>query len=163
MASGVDIDEQRRQFISEAIALARHSINQGGGPFGAVVVRDGVVIGRGHNRVTLRNDPSAHAEVEAIRDACKKQGDFQLVGCALYASCMPCPMCLSTAYWAHIDNIYYAATAGDAAAAGFDDEFIARELALPIEQRTLPQLQLVDSEAQEIFRIWQQSDTKVEY
>lgn len=151
------------EFMLEAIELAHYSVKKGGGPFGAVVVRDGRVIGRGHNHVPLRNDPTAHAEVEAIREACANSGDFHLDGCELYTSCMPCPMCLGAAYWAHISHIYYAATAEDAAAIGFSDEFIAGELARPIHERSLPLSQIEHGKAVEVFRAWWADEGKIEY
>lgn len=149
--------------MREAIRLARESIDSGGGPFGAIVVRDGEIIGRGSNRVTLSHDPTAHAEVGAIRDACARVGDFSLHGCELYVNCMPCPMCLGAIYWARIDRIYYAATAADAAAIGFDDLFIAEELARPLTQRQLPTAQLLRDEALVGFRAWDEKEDKVEY
>lgn len=156
-------DKSKFHFICEAIDLAHQSVQQGGGPFGAVVVRNGTIIGSGHNRVALRNDPTAHAEVEAIREACASSGSFHLDGCELYTSCMPCPMCLGAAYWAHISHIYYAATAQDAAAAGFNDEFIYGELALPVEQRTLPVEQIAHQESLEVFRVWGNTEGRVKY
>ena len=121
--------------MQDAIRLAIDGVNAGrGGPFGAVVVKDGQIVGRGCNEVTSTNDPTAHAEVVAIRDACRRLGVFHLAGCELYASCEPCPMCLAAIYWAHIDRYYFGCTAADAAAAGFSDEFVRQEITLP--QRT---------------------------
>lgn len=157
------VQDKQAEFMRTAIELAHLSVQRGGGPFGAVVVRDGKIIGRGHNQVPLRNDPTAHAEVEAIRQACSDSGDFHLDGCELYTSCMPCPMCLGAAYWAHISHIYYAATAQDAANIGFSDEFIADELARPLEQRALPMSQLEHQRALAVFRAWHDSDNKTEY
>jgi guanine deaminase len=149
--------------MREAIRLAHKSIETGGGPFGAVVVREGKIIGRGANRVTVAHDPTAHAEVSAIRDACAYLGDFSLQGCELYVNCMPCPMCLGAIYWARIERIYFAATASDAAAIGFDDVYIAEELARPVEQRHMTMIQLLREEALEGFRIWDVKEDKVEY
>ena len=150
-------------FLREAIRLANESIANGGGPFGAVVVRDGEIVGRGNNRVTLDNDPTAHAEVRAIRDACRNLGDFQLSGCELYVNCEPCPMCLSAAYWARLDALWYAADAADAAGAGFDDVFIREELQLAPAERRLPMRQALRDEALETFQRWQALEDKIEY
>lgn len=151
------------RFLREAIALAEASIDEGGGPFGAVVVRDGEIIGRGSNRVTRDNDPTAHAEVLAIRDACRQLGDFQLSGCVLYVNCEPCPMCLAAAYWAHLDAVYYAADATDAAEAGFDDVLIHHELVLSPSQRRLPMQQALRGDAKATFTRWLELEEKQEY
>jgi len=151
------------RFLREAIALAEASMDEGGGPFGAVVVRKGEIIGRGNNRVTLGNDPTAHAEIQAIRDACSSIGDFQLSGCELYVNCEPCPMCLSAAYWARLDALYFAANAEDAARAGFDDVLIQQELLLPPAQRRLPMQQGLCGEAQVTFRRWTALEEKQKY
>jgi len=151
------------RFLREAITLAEASIDEGGGPFGAVVVCDGEIIGYGRNRVTLDNDPTAHAEVQAIRDACRNVDDFQLKGCELYVSCEPCPMCLSAAYWARIDTVYYAATAEDAAVAGFDDVRIHQELRLAPAQRQMPMRQALREEAQLTFKRWNEMEDKQGY
>ena len=151
------------RFLLEAIRLADESVANGGGPFAAVVVREGEIVGRGNNRVTLNHDPTAHAEVQAIRDACRNLGDFQLRGCELYVNCEPCPMCLAAAYWARLDAVYYAASAADAAEAGFDDVLIRNELVLEPEQRQLPMRQAVREQALETFRRWQQLEDRVEY
>lgn len=150
-------------FLREAIALAEASIDEGGGPFGAVVVRNGKIIGRGNNRVTQDNDPTAHAEVQAIRDACRNIGDFQLSGCVLYVNCEPCPMCLAAAYWARLDAIYYAGTAEDAADAGFDDVLIQQEVGLLPSQRRLPMKQALREMAQATFSRWEALEDKREY
>ncbi|MBC7571184.1 MAG: nucleoside deaminase, partial [Spirosoma sp.] len=135
-------------FIREAIQLAREGIEAGhGGPFGCVIVRDGEVVGRGCNRVTLTNDPTAHAEVVAIRDACQQLGTFQLTGCTLYASCEPCPMCLGAICWARPDRIVYGAFHTDAAGAGFDDQFIYEEIEKPRDQRRIPMQNCLRDEA----------------
>lgn len=151
------------RFLREAIALAEASIDEGGGPFGAVVVRKGEIIGRGNNRVTVGNDPTAHAEILAIRDACSNIGDFQLSGSELYVNCEPCPMCLSAAYWARLDAVYYAATSEDAAEAGFDDVLIRQELLLAPELRRLPLQQALQEKAQLTFRRWSAMADKQEY
>lgn len=151
-------------FMAEAIRLATESVTSGkGGPFGAVVVKDGTIVGRGINEVTLRNDPTAHAEVMAIRDACRRLGEYHLSGCQLYVSCMPCPMCLSACYWARIERVYYAAQAGDAAAVGFDDVLIAEELGLPLASRQLPLLHLDVEDALTPLRLWLEKEDKLPY
>jgi guanine deaminase len=151
------------QFLLEVIRLADESIANGGGPFAALVVRQGEIIGRGNNRVTLDNDPTAHAEVQAIRDACRKLGDFQLSGCELYVNCEPCPMCLAAAYWARLDAVYYAASAADAAEAGFDDVLIRNEILCKPEERQLPMLQAMRDEALATFSRWRLMEEKIEY
>jgi guanine deaminase len=157
-------DSVQEAFMAEAIRLATESVTSGkGGPFGAVVVKDGRIIGRGTNGVTLHNDPTAHAEVTAIRDACRRLGEHHLSGCELYVSCMPCPMCLSACYWARIERVYYAAHAEDAAAAGFDDVLIAQELGLPPASRRLPLLHVDVDDALAPLRLWQEKDDKVPY
>jgi tRNA(Arg) A34 adenosine deaminase TadA len=150
-------------FMREAIQLARHSVAEGGGPFGAVVVKAGRIIGRGHNRVTLDHDPTAHAEIEAIRAACAVLGEFRLDGCVLYSSCLPCPMCLSAAYWARVQAIVYGADGADAAAIGFDDAFILAQLMQPAAQRSLPMQQYLREDALQAFLDWQQRPDRVEY
>jgi tRNA(Arg) A34 adenosine deaminase TadA len=157
--------ETDREFMRQAIELSRRSVERGGGPFGAVIVRDGEVLATGSNSVTLLNDPTAHAEVAAIRAACEKEGTFHLDGCVLYSSCEPCPMCLSAAYWAGIKKVYYANTRGDAAAIGFDDSFIYDEIPLAPDKRTVPTLPLtmMHREAMEAFKDWEKKDDKIEY
>jgi tRNA(Arg) A34 adenosine deaminase TadA len=134
-----------------------------GGPFGAIVVKDGVVIGRGANSVTSVNDPTAHAEVMAIRDACKNLNDFSLIGCEIYSSCEPCPMCLSAIYWARIEKIYYANTQDDAAAIDFDDAFLYEQVALPKNERSIPIISLLRDEALKIFEEWDKKEDKTPY
>ncbi len=153
------------QHLREAIALARQGMDRNdGGPFGCVIVKDGQVVGRGNNRVTSTNDPTAHAEVVAIREACKTLGDFQLSGCTLYTSCEPCPMCLGAIYWARPDRIVFAATREDAADAGFDDQLIYDELPLPPEQRRIPTEALVlRDEARAVFKAWKEKEDKLRY
>jgi len=150
-------------FLRQAIHLAEASVRSGGGPFGAVVVKDGEIIGRGHNRVTLDNDPTAHAEIQAIRDACQHVGGFSLEGCTLYVNCEPCPMCLSACYWAHLDEVIFAADAADAAQAGFDDMLIREELAQPREARRLSMRQSLRDEALAVFELWRESADRVDY
>lgn len=154
----------QERFMAEAISMARQGVALGhGGPFGAVVVRDGVVIGRGWNRVIADTDPTAHAEVNAIRDASGRLGVWHLEECELYASCEPCPMCLSAAYWAHISKIYYAASEADAAELGFDDRHIREELQCSPIRRSLPMQQLMREEALEVFAQWRASELKRHY
>ena len=150
-------------FMRQAIQLAVDNIKNGGGPFGAVIVKDGKVIATGVNRVTASNDPTAHAEVSAIRAACEALGTFSLKGCDIYASCEPCPMCLGAIYWARLDHLYYGANKHDAAAAGFDDQFIYEELEQPIPSRHLKTEMLLSNEAQEPFSVWKQYDKRTEY
>lgn len=134
-----------------------------GGPFGAVIVKGGAIVGRGHNEVTSTNDPTAHAEIVAIRRACARLGDFQLLGCEVYATCEPCPMCLGALYWARPSKIYFASTREDAAQIGFDDRSIYDELALAIPRRSMPMVQMLRDEAQSLFETWQQKSDKIEY
>lgn len=142
-------------FMRRAISLAIQNIQSGrGGPFAALVVKDGQVIAEGANRVTSSNDPTAHAEIVAIREACRTLGDFQLHGCDLYTTCEPCPMCLGAIYWARPARILYAATAAEAAAAGFDDAFIYEEVRRPPEARRMPTEQLLHQESLQIFQAW---------
>ena len=151
------------EFLHEAVKLAIHSVEVGGGPFGAVVVKDNKIIGRGHNRVTLNNDPTAHAEVNAIRDACKNLEDFNLKDCTIYTSCEPCPMCISAIYWARINRVVYASTGQDAAKAGFDDTLIAREVCTPYEQRIMKIEHQVCDDYSKSFDLWREKDTRIEY
>ena len=137
--------------------------NNEGGPFGAVVVKDGKIIGRGNNRVTSSNDPTAHAEVTAIRNACTHLETFDLNGCEIYTSCEPCPMCLAAIYWARIDTIYYANTKKDAAEIDFDDAFFYEELDKPIEDRSIPMKQMLREEAITVFRDWSDKEDKTPY
>jgi len=152
------------EFLRRAIALATANVASGaGGPFGAVIVRDGRIVGEGANTVTTTHDPTAHGEVNAIRAAAKALGTFTLAGCQLYTSCEPCPMCLAAAYWARIDAIYYGASAADAACAGFDDAFIYDELRMPKAARSLSATQLLADEARATFAAWIASTSKIEY
>lgn len=150
--------------LREALQLARAGMDRNeGGPFGCVIVKNGRIIGRGNNRVTSTNDPTAHAEVVAIRDACQTLGSFQLDGCTLYTSCEPCPMCLGAIYWARPDRVVYAGTREDAAAAGFDDQLIYDELPLPPGQRRIPMRTLLRNEALALFEAWRVKTDKTAY
>lgn len=151
------------RFMDQAIALALENIHNGGGPFAALVVRDGSVIATGANRVTATNDPTAHAEIVAIREACRKLGTFQLDNCEIYTTCEPCPMCLGAIYWARPERIFFAATASDAAAAGFDDAFIYDEIQTPPNERRIPMTEMGRSEALAIFQAWLAKSDKTPY
>ena len=155
--------DQDREYMREAISLAVANVAKGGGPFGAVIVRDGEIIGRGANTVTASNDPSAHAEVNAIRDACQRLSTFDLSGCQIYASCEPCPMCLSAIYWARLSKLYYASSKDDAARAGFDDVMILEEMAASDADKRLPITQTMQEEAREAFQAWQADEDRIEY
>lgn len=151
-------------FMQMAIALSVKNVRENlGGPFGAVIVKDGQVIAAGANKVVPTNDPTAHAEVTAIRLACQELNTYILSGCEIYTSCEPCPMCLAAIYWARIDKIYYANTKVDAAAIGFDDDFIYQELDKPMPDRKLPIVQLMRDEALSAFRLWSETEGKTEY
>ena len=157
-------DAANPEFLRRAIALATENVLSGkGGPFGAVVVREGRIVGEGANAVTAMYDPTAHAEVNAIRAACRALGTFLLSGCELYTSCEPCPMCLSACYWARLDAIYYGCSAADAAQAGFDDAFLYAEFQKDRQSRELPALQLLQEEARASFEAWIASPIKVPY
>ena len=154
----------KKKFMQEAIKCSLEGMNSNaGGPFGAVIVKDGEIIARGWNKVTSTNDPTAHAEVTVIREACKKLGTFDLSGCELYTSCEPCPMCLSASYWAGIRKIYYGNTRKDAADIDFDDDFIYKEIPLPMDKRSIPMEQLDREEAIEAFKKWATKDDKIAY
>jgi len=156
--------EQDRQFMRRAIELARQGVDaNAGGPFGCVVVKNGEIIGEGNNRVTSTNDPTAHAEIVAIRSACRNLNSFQLTECSIYTSCEPCPMCLGAIYWARPAAIFFAGTREDAAAAGFDDELFYDELDRPNEERQLRLQPLLREEAQSVFESWIKKADKVEY
>ncbi|WP_276803555.1 nucleoside deaminase [Odoribacter laneus] len=153
-----------KRFMEEAIRLAVENVEKGkGGPFGAVIVKDGQIVAACGNTVTPDNDPTAHAEVNVIRTACRQLGTFQLTGCEIYCSCEPCPMCLGAIYWARPESVYYACTKEDAAEAGFDDSFIYKEIALPEAERTIPFLNRREQPAGEEFRLWGESEEKTEY
>lgn len=153
----------REKFMRQAIALAVENVANGGGPFGAVIVRGDEVVATGVNRVTASCDPTAHAEVSAIRRACAEQQTFDLSGCEIYTSCEPCPMCLGAIYWAHIDKIYYGCNKDDAAAAGFDDSLIYKELELDYASRSKHIEALLPDEARATFEAWVAKSDKVEY
>ena len=155
---------KQSEFMQEAIQLSIENVKSGkGGPFGAVIVKDGKIIAHGANSVTLTNDPTAHAEVVAIRNACKALGSFQLDGCEIYTSCEPCPMCLGAIYWARPDRMYFANTKKDAADINFDDQFIYEELALPYHSRKLETIQMMNEEALEAFKLWSENSSKIKY
>ena len=150
--------------MQDAIDLALENIkNNGGGPFGAVVVRNGEIVGRGANHVTTHNDPTAHAEVEAIRDACKNLKTFQLDDCEIYASCEPCPMCLGAIYWARLKKLYFASTREDAARIGFDDSYIYQQLPLSIKERDLNTEPIMHENGEVVMKAWENDEGKVEY
>ena len=159
-------DESNRHeyFMKMAIDLAASNLESGdGGPFGAVVVRNGEIVGKGSNQVTSTNDPTAHAEVVAIRDACKNLNSFQLEDCEIYASCEPCPMCLGAIYWARAKKLYFAASREDAAQAGFDDSYIYQQVPLKPEKRDLKTVQLMKQQAVKVFELWIESEQKIPY
>jgi guanine deaminase len=156
-------DNKKEYYMQLAIDLSDESVKKGGGPFGAVIVKDGEIVAKSHNQVTLNNDPTAHAEVMAIREACQKLGTFDLSGCELYASCEPCPMCLSSMYWAHIDKYYYANQKEDAKAIDFDDQFIYDEIAKAPEYRSMPRVQMLRDKALKVFKKWEEKTDKTEY
>jgi guanine deaminase len=152
------------EFLREAIRLSKEKMAAGeGGPFGAVIVKNGEIVGRGWNRVTSANDPTAHAEVMAIRDACSHLGTFKLDGCEIYSSCEPCPMCLSAIYWARLDALYFAASQADASAAGFDDALLYNEINKPWNERSLKTRQFLPAEAKRVLQIWGGKSDKIKY
>jgi guanine deaminase len=156
--------EAEREFMRHAVRLSAERMREGaGGPFGAVIVKDGKVMAEGWNKVTSSNDPTAHAEVVAIRIACEKLGTFSLEGCDIYASCEPCPMCLAAIYWARVDNIFFANTRQEAAAIGFDDEFLYNEISKAIADRSVPTTHLPLPEAEAVFAEWRAKPDKIEY
>jgi guanine deaminase len=158
------LSTEDRTHLARAVALAREHMERGeGGPFGAVIVQDGRVLAEGWNQVTSANDPTAHAEVTAIRRACQAVGDFSLQGATLYTSCEPCPMCLASAYWARVSRIVFANTRQDAAAIGFDDQLIYEEIPKPISERRIPTFHCPTEEAQSVFRAWAEKPDKVPY
>lgn len=158
------LDSNHIKFMQEAIKLSAQGMgNNEGGPFGAVVVKDGKVVGRGNNKVTMLNDPTAHAEVTAIRDACNNLGTYQLDGCVIYTSCEPCPMCLGAIYWARPDAVYYANHRKDAADIGFDDDFIYTEINVSLDDRKIPMIPLLRDEALQVFNAWKEKDDKTLY
>ena len=157
------ITEQDKQYMREAIRLANESVERGGGPFGAVIVKDGEVIAGSSNSMTIDNDPTAHAEVNTIRQACRKLGTFDLSGATIYTSCEPCPMCLGAIYWARISRIFYGNNRKDARDIDFADDFIYEELDRPLDERTVPIIPLLRDEALISFRMWMAKEDKKEY
>lgn len=155
--------KEKKEFMHEAIKQSVHSVENNGGPFGAVIVKDGKIIAKASNSVTQTNDPTAHAEVNVIRLASAKLNSFDLSGCEIYTSCEPCPMCLGAIYWARINRIYYGNTKEDARNIGFDDSFIYAELDLPLEERKIKAIQLEHNEAQKAFKNWELKEDKTEY
>jgi tRNA(Arg) A34 adenosine deaminase TadA len=153
----------KNNFMHRAIELSVNSANNAGGPFGCVIVKDNKIIAEGSNKVTSSNDPTAHAEIVAIRDACQKLNTYNLSGSDLYSSCEPCPMCLSAIYWSHIDNIFYANTRDDAKKINFDDSFIYSEFSKKIEDRKIPIKQMLRDEALKVFELWNKKTDKIEY
>lgn len=153
----------KEELMRKAIELSKDNVKNGGGPFGAVIVKDGEIVATGVNRVTANNDPTAHAEVSAIREAAAKLKTFDLSGCEIFTSCEPCPMCFGAIYWAGLDKIYYANDKNDAAKIGFDDSFIYDEFSLPKECRHLPSERLLNYEAIEAFVLWDKTNDKIEY
>lgn len=158
------MEDKQMYFMQMAVELSLKGMESDkGGPFGCVIVKDGEVIGKGYNAVLETNDPTAHAEIVAIRDACNYLGDFQLIGCEVYTSCEPCPMCMGAIYWARPDRVFYANTKEDAAEAGFDDHFIYRELEIPPDSRKIPFIQIQQEDAYEVFKKWILKENKTLY
>jgi len=157
------MSKEKKEFMLEAINLSVENVKKGGGPFGAVVVKDGKIIARGANSVTIANDPTAHAEVNAIRKAAEVLGTFDLSGCEIYTSCEPCPMCLGAIYWARLDKIYYGNTKTDAKNIGFDDSFIYEELEKPLDKRKVQAIQMEHEKALLAFKLWEENEDKIEY
>lgn len=156
--------KKHETFMAEAIRMARENITTGhGGPFGAVVVKDGQIIARAANRVIIDSDPTAHAEIVAIRETCAILGSFQLSDCEIYTSCEPCPMCLGAIYWARPKAVYYAGTRDDAAQVGFDDAHIYQQIALPPDARAIPAYIILREEAVKVFELWKESENKIPY
>jgi guanine deaminase len=149
--------------LQQTIQMAVENVHRGGGPFAALVVKDGTIIAAGFNQVTRTHDPTAHAEVVAIREACRVLGDFQLTGCDLYSSCEPCPMCLGAIFWARPERVFFAATHADAGAAGFDDTFIYQQIALPHSERFIPMIHVIEPESSRPFEEWVSHPQKAEY
>lgn len=156
--------EEDKAFMREAIALSRRGMESGeGGPFGAIVVKDGKIVGRGNNRVTSTNDPTAHAEVVAIRDACKNLVDFKLEDCIIYSSCEPCPMCLSAIYWSRAKKIFFGCSREDAADIDFDDDFLYKEIPLPLAERKIEIRQMLQEDAVKVFQEWEEKKDRIDY
>ena len=157
-------DDERKQFMRETIRLSMENVQSGrGGPFAAIVVKDGKIVSRGTNLVTQTNDPTAHAEIAAIREACQALGTFQLEGCEIYTSCEPCPMCLGAIYWARPERVFYGNTKQDAAEIDFDDSFIYTELHKKMSNRSIPMMQMMHKEALAAFSEWKSKENKVQY
>ena len=159
----IKFTEQDLHFMKMAAELAEENVLRGGGPFGAVIVKNGEIVATGANSVTLTNDPTAHAEVNAIRKACKENNTFNLAGCTIYSSCEPCPMCLSAMYWAHIERYFYAGTQHDAAEIGFDDKFIYDEIAQKPKDRFMSRKQILRDATLKVFNTWKNKADKIEY
>ena len=153
----------KNEFMKRAIQLSIESVNKGGGPFGCIIVKDEKIVSEGSNKVTSTNDPTAHGEIVAIREACKKINNFNLNGCELYSTCEPCPMCLSAIYWARIDKIYYANTRKDAQKIDFDDSLIYSEFKKNINERKIPMIQMMRTEALQAFELWDKKTDKIKY
>jgi len=153
----------KNKYMQRAIELSIESVNNGGGPFGSIIVMDNRIVAEGSNKVTSTNDPTAHGEIVAIRQACKNLNNFNLSGCELYSTCEPCPMCLSAIYWSRIDKIYYANTREDARKINFDDSLIYSELKKNINERKIPMIQMMRSEALKAFDLWDKKEDKVKY
>ena len=153
----------KNEFMKRAIELSVESVSNGGGPFGCVIVKDDKIIAEGSNKVTPTNDPTAHGEIVAIREACKKLNNFSLKGCELYSTCEPCPMCLSAIYWARLDKIYYANTREDARKIDFDDSLIYEELQKNIDERKITMIQMMRNEALKTFELWNKKTDKIKY
>ena len=150
--------------MQRAISLAIESVREGkGGPFAALVVKDGEILAEGTNQVTSTNDPTAHAEMLAIREACRKLGHFELKGCEIYTTCEPCPMCLGAIYWARPERVYFGGTAADATKIGFDDSLIYRQIRAPVSRRRIPMIRLMREQALEAFRVWENQKDKIPY
>ncbi|MFA5404604.1 MAG: nucleoside deaminase [Ignavibacteria bacterium] len=157
------MSDYNKKFLQKAIELSIVNVTKGGGPFGAVIVKNGKIISEGTNNVTKKNDPTAHAEIVAIRNASKKLKNYSLKGCEIYTSCEPCPMCLSAIYWANIDEIYFANTKKDAAIIGFRDDHIYRELSVPLNKRKIPFVQILRKDAIKAFELWECKTDKISY
>lgn len=157
------ITDEDRRYMAQAARLAEENVARGGGPFAAVIVRDGKVLATGCNSVTLDNDPTAHAEINAVREACRQAGSFRLEGAAVYTSCEPCPMCLAALYWAGVSRIYYGNTQRDADAIGFGDHFIYRQIATPATERAVPCIRIDNTDTPRAFRLWETKADRTEY
>jgi|SRR5690554_3570639 len=159
----MQMNDIQKEYMRKAIELSKVSVANGGGPFGAVIVKDGKIIAESSNSVTIDNDPTAHAEVNVIRKACKALNSFELIGCDIYSSCEPCPMCLGAIYWSRLENLYFANTKDDAADIGFDDSFIYEEINVPVEKRRVKTIQFMREEAIVAFQNWEEKMDKTEY